>query len=129
MPRESPGPSDAERVVSIQQWVQAVPPALLHPVRAGTRSYVLRELQPTQDRLSLETWDHTLDSLEGVMLTMGQVVAWSHLRSGGRQGSATADQWIDFSAENAWVGAILEFATEYSRQVERDWREFAAGAS
>ncbi len=121
--------TDAERVVSIQQWVQAVPPALLHPVRAGTRSYVLRELQPTQDRLSLETWDHTLDSLEGVMLTMGQVVAWSHLRSGGRQGSATADQWIDFSAENAWVGAILEFATEYSRQVEQDWREFAAGAS
>ena len=116
--------TDAQRIVSIQQWVQAVPPALLHPVRAGRRSYVLRELQPTQDRLSLTTWDHTLASLEGVMATMGQVVAWSHLRSGGRQGSATADQWIEFAAAKDWVGAILEFAVQYSRQVERDWAEF-----
>ena len=100
-----------------------------HPVRAGRRSYVLRELQPTQDRLSLTTWDHTLASLEGVMVTMGQVVAWSHLRSGGRQGSATADQWIEFAAAKDWVAALIGFATGYSRQVERDWKEFAAGTT
>jgi uncharacterized protein (DUF2252 family) len=120
--------SEAQRVVSIQQWVQAVPPALLHPVRAGTRSYVLRELQPTQDRLSLEAWDRTLRQLEGVMVTMGQVVAWSHLRSGGRQGSANADQWIAFAEEKAWEAAILEFAMGYGRHVERDWAEFTEGA-
>lgn len=117
-------PTEARRVVSIQRWAQAVSPALLHPVRAGERSYVLRELQPTQDRLSLQSWDHTLGQLEGVMVTMGQIVAWSHLRSGGRQGSAVADQWIEFAGQKRWGPALLAFASDYSRQVERDWQEF-----
>jgi uncharacterized protein (DUF2252 family) len=117
--------SEAERVVSIQRWAQAVPPALLHPVRSGGRSYVLRELQPTQNRLSLESCNGKLGPLEGVMVTLGQAVAWSHLRSGGRQGSAIADQWIAFAEDKAWSPALYEFASSYSRQVERDWQEFS----
>jgi Uncharacterized protein conserved in bacteria len=89
--------SEATRITSIQRWAQAVSPALLHPVRSGGRSYVLRELQPTQNRLSLESWNRTRAELEGLMITLGQVVAWSHLRSGGRKGSAIADQWMAFA--------------------------------
>jgi uncharacterized protein (DUF2252 family) len=116
--------SEASRISSIQRWVQAVSPALLHPVRAGGRSYVLRELQPTQNRLSLEAWNRTRTELEGLMITLGQVVAWSHLRSGGRKGSAIADQWMAFATERKWRPALLAYASSYSRQVERDWREF-----
>jgi uncharacterized protein (DUF2252 family) len=118
-------PSEAQRIVSIQRWVQAVSPALLHPVRSGRRSYVLRELQPTQNRLSLGSWDRSLGELEGAMSTMGQVVAWSHLRSGGRHGSTVADQWTAFAAQKGWGPALLAFSLRYSRQVERDWKEFA----
>lgn len=116
--------SEASRITSIQRWAQAVSPALLHPVRAGGRSYVLRELQPSQNRLSLESWDRTRDELEGLMIALGQVVAWSHLRSGGRKGSAIADQWTAFAAEKKWRPALLAYASSYSRQVERDWKEF-----
>src|SRR5262249_7003240 len=45
--------SEAERVVAVQRWVQAVSPALLGPVRIGRTSFVVRELQPTEDRLDL----------------------------------------------------------------------------
>jgi uncharacterized protein (DUF2252 family) len=131
LPPTGPGfawTSDARRVVSIQRWAQAVPPALLHPVQTGGRSYVLRELQPSQVRLSLELWDGTLGRLEEVMVTMGQLVAWSHLRSGGRQGSAVADQWMAFAGEKSWGPALVEFASSYSRQVERDWKEFVETA-
>jgi uncharacterized protein (DUF2252 family) len=117
-------PSEASRITSIQRWAQAVSPALLHPVRSGGRSYVLRELQPTQNRLSLESWNRTRAELEGLMITLGQVVAWSHLRSGGRKGSAIADQWTAFAAEKRWRPALLAYAASYSRRVERDWREF-----
>jgi uncharacterized protein (DUF2252 family) len=119
-----PWRTEAERVVSIQRWVQAVSPALLHPVRTGGRSYVLRELQPTQDRLSLASWNRSLEQLQGVMTTMGEVVAWSHLRSGGRQGAAVADQWVAFAGETDWSRAVLDFSVEYSRKVVRDWMEF-----
>jgi uncharacterized protein (DUF2252 family) len=116
-------PTEAERVVSIQRRVQVVSPALLHPARDGRRSFVLRELQPTQARLSLESWDPSLD-LQNLMTTLGQVVAWSHLRSGGRQGSAIADEWIAFADRKDWGPALMEFAVRYSRRVEHDWREF-----
>jgi uncharacterized protein (DUF2252 family) len=122
-------PTDALRVVTIQRWAQAVSPALLHPVQAAGRSYVLRELQPTQDRLSLEVWNGNMRHLEGVMIAMGQIAAWSHLRSGGRQGSAIADEWIAFAGEKRWTPALLEYAEGYSRRVEQNWREFVAWLS
>ncbi|MFI5236214.1 MAG: DUF2252 family protein, partial [Gemmatimonadales bacterium] len=40
--------SEAERVVAIERWVQAVAPALLQPMRMERRSWVLRELQPAK---------------------------------------------------------------------------------
>ena len=55
------------------------------------RSYVLRELLPSQDRLQLEHWHGKSRRLERVLDVMGKLVAWGHLRSGGRQRSATTD--------------------------------------
>ena len=85
---------------------------------------MLRELQPTQNRLSLESWNRTRGELEGLMITLGQVVGWSHLRSGGRKGSAIADEWMAFAEEKRWRSALLDYASGYSHQVERDWEEF-----
>ncbi|MCX7135265.1 MAG: DUF2252 family protein, partial [Proteobacteria bacterium] len=45
--------SEAQRVVGCQRIVQAISPALLHAVDGGRKSYVLKELQPTADRLDL----------------------------------------------------------------------------
>lgn len=116
--------TDAERVVSIQRRVQAISPAFLHAVQIGKRSYVMRELLPDSDRLQLELWNGKLRRLENVMHAMGNVVAWGHLRSGGRQGSAIADEWIAFAARGDWRSPLLEYAEAYARQVASDWNEF-----
>jgi len=118
--------SDAERVVSIQRRVQAISPAFLHAVEIGQRFYVIRELLPDSDRLQLELWNGKLRRLENVMHAMGKVVAWGHLRSGGRQGSAIADEWVSFADRNDWRGPLLEYADGYSRQVVIDWKDFCA---
>lgn len=76
--------TEAERVVAAQKRVQAIAPAFLSAVSIGDQSYVLKELLPQQDRLSLDLWGGKLRRLESVMRTMGGIVAWSHLRSGGR---------------------------------------------
>lgn len=75
----------AQRVVSVQQRIQGMPPALLDAVAFDGQSFLLKELQPTQDRLSFK--QSNVNRLEKVMTTMGNVVAWGQLRSGGRQGS------------------------------------------
>src|SRR5262249_57818195 len=83
--------SEAARVVAVQQRMQAASPALLHALRDGNESFVLRELGPREDRVRLESAKGRQKPLEGVVRTMGRVVAWDHLRASGRQGAAGAD--------------------------------------
>lgn len=49
-------PNEALRIVQIQHRMQAICPALLQRVTIEGQSFVLRELQPTEDRLQLEHW-------------------------------------------------------------------------
>ncbi|MDD5329682.1 MAG: DUF2252 family protein [Sulfuricella sp.] len=118
--------NEAERVIAVQRRAQAVAPSFLFPMAMDDRAYVLRELLPSQDRIRLELWDGKLRRLEGVMGTMGQVVAWSHLRSGGRQGSAVADAWIEFGHRTDWPPILIDYAITYGKQVRRDWEAFGA---
>ena len=118
--------SEAERVVEVQKRVQAISPAFLAATSIGEKSYVLKELLPQQDRLSLNLWNGKLRRLESVMRTMGGIVAWAHLRSGGRQGSANADQWIDYGHDVArWRSMLLDYAQTYHDQVLADWKQYA----
>lgn len=119
-------PSEAERVVAVQQRVQAASPAFLAPVTIGERSYTLRELLPSQDRLALSEWNGKLRRLEKVLATMGRTVAWNNLRSGGRQGSAIADEWIDFGQREDWTDPLLAYARQYAKRVHEDWKAFTA---
>ena len=68
--------SEAERVVTIQRRVQAVSPDLLRPLRLGRKSYILRELQPTEDRLALTHASDEPDRLQDALRVMANVVAW-----------------------------------------------------
>jgi uncharacterized protein (DUF2252 family) len=93
-------------------------------VEIGSTSYVLRELQPVEDRLSLSHWNGKLRRLEGVTATMGGVTAWAHLRSSGRQGASVVDSFIEFAKQSSWRRRVLEYAEHYGTQVRREWHTF-----
>lgn len=116
--------SEAERVVAIQQRAQAISPALLTPVTIRNKPYVLHELQPTEDKIDLTSWLGKLSRLEDLVETMGEVTAWSHLRSSGRQGSSIADGLIEFSQSSEWKEELLGYAASYAKQVEADYQEY-----
>lgn len=117
--------SQAARIVELQRRVQAVSMAFLEPLVRGRTSYVLRGLQPSEDRVSLDRARQSLADIQKVMATMGQIVAWGQLRSGGRQGSATADELIAFAHRRKWQAKLLEAAADCRKQVERDYRRYA----
>jgi uncharacterized protein (DUF2252 family) len=117
--------SEADRVVSIQRRVQAVSPALLHTVRMGPFSYILRELQPAEDRLALAAAAAQRGRLENALRDMAGVVAWGQLRSSGQQGSATADEWIAFGHDRSWVRPVFDYARHYADVVRGYWKTFA----
>ena len=117
--------SEAHRVVSIQRRAQAISPAFLSPVVFQNRPFVIKGLQPSSDRLALEKWNGKIKRLELVIQSMGEVVAWSHLRSGGHEGSAIADDWVRFGTNRDWQGPLLKYASVYAAKVETDWKKYA----
>jgi uncharacterized protein (DUF2252 family) len=117
--------SEAHRVVAVQRRVQAVSMAFLQPVRMAKKPYILRALQPSEDRVALQHWHGKLARLEGVMASMGAAVAWGHLRAGGREGSAIADELIAFGAKSRWKIQIEQIAEHCAEQARRDWLTYA----
>jgi uncharacterized protein (DUF2252 family) len=117
--------SEADRVVSIQRRVQAVSPALLQPLRLGRTSYILRELQPSEDRLSFARVRDERARLDVAHRVMADVIAWGQLRSSGHQGSATADEWIEFGHQRSWTHPLSDFMRWYADIVRGYWKEFS----
>ena len=118
--------NEAQRVVCLQQRVQAISPAFLRPVVIDGVAYILKGLQPAEDRVALDLWHGHFDRLRGLMTTLGEIVAWAELRSAGRQGSASADELIDFGGRKKWRSKMVALARACQKQVDRDWREFCA---
>jgi uncharacterized protein (DUF2252 family) len=116
--------NEAVRVVEVQRRMQAIAPALLQATTVGSRAYVLRELMPTQDKLDLDAWDGRMAGLDLLARDLGFVVAWSELRSGGRDGSATIDELISFAGKRRWAESVVDYAEHYQEQAWSDWKRF-----
>jgi uncharacterized protein (DUF2252 family) len=125
-------PSEAVRVVAIQRIVQAISPALLHAVTFDRQPFVLKELQPSIDRLDLSRWRNKprrlLEAVEG----MGRVTAWAHLRGCGHYGAASAESLQAFAAPSRWQAAADKLADIAARRIRRAWKlyckDFDSGA-
>jgi len=119
--------TQAERSVSIQNWMQAIPPALLAPLQMDDKSYVLRELQPEEDKVNVALLKGKLSRLEKLVKTIAKVIAWGQLRSGGHQGSVpAAHDLIDFVQKSSWQDELLAYAKAYATRVEEDYRAFCS---
>ena len=116
---------DAQRVVSLAQRCQGVPPAFLHAVQRGKRSYVLRDLQPTADRVAFDEGKPSAERLHSLMQSLGRCTAWAHLRAGGRQGLANADELIAFGHDERWPRRLRAASRECLRRVQADWETCA----
>jgi uncharacterized protein (DUF2252 family) len=104
--------------------MQAVSPAFLSPVKLARRSYLLRGLQPAEDRVDLLAWNGEVNRLQGVIRVMGELTAWAQLRSSGRDGAAIADDFIEFGGQTKWRTRLRKVAEHSADQVQRDWKLF-----
>ena len=91
-------------------------------MQVGKRAYVLRALQPTEDRVVLDRSCSSFEAIAGAVM-MGRIVASAQLRSGGRDGSAIADALIAFGA-GAWRKDLLAAAEACAAQLQADWKTY-----
>jgi uncharacterized protein (DUF2252 family) len=116
--------SEAERVVAIQQRMQNVYPALLGTTIYKNDSYVIKELQPTDDKIDFLLIKDRYKDILKVIEDMAVLTASAHLRSSGRDGSAIADELISFGQNTGWQQHVIDYAVKYSKQVKKDYASF-----
>jgi uncharacterized protein (DUF2252 family) len=120
-------PSDAERIVQLQQRLQSVPMAFFRAVNMDGRDFVLRALQASEDRIRLAPLNHSLPELIALVRTLGVLSASAHLRASGRGGSAIVDELVAFGGRSNWQASVIALARHCAVQTEADWRAFCAG--
>jgi uncharacterized protein (DUF2252 family) len=114
----------ATRVMNIQQLVQPAPPALLAAIEFNGGSYLLRELQPTQDKITLKAGKTSLSQLEKLIDTLGEITAFAHLHGSGKLGATTAQNLIDFADDLDLQQEVMIYASNYAKQVQLDYEDF-----
>lgn len=126
----APWRSEAGRVVDIQRLSQAISPALLRGVVYGAKgekpkSYVVKSLQPTADRVALGSGKNVVANLDDALQTMARVAAWCHLRGCGRHGTDLVEKLQDYAAGTAWRKSALKLAAHGKDVSLKQWAEFA----
>jgi uncharacterized protein (DUF2252 family) len=117
---------EAERIAGLQARMQAVTAAFLHPVMHAGQAFVLRALQPSEDRLPFESFDAQPELFDGAIAMLARCLAWAQLRSSGRQGSANADALIAFAGKKKWRRQVAQAGAEMAAQVTADWASYAS---
>ncbi len=125
LPRYIIRPSQAHRVIAVQTRCQAISPAFLAAIESDGASFVLRELQPREDRLDLAYIAGDAEGCSAVFRLMGSLLAWGQLRAAGRQRAAVADDLMTFAAKAKWRRRVLAVATEAADRSAADWRIYA----
>ena len=115
--------SQAERVAVTQRQTQAATQALLEPVSFDGRSFVIRELMPSDDKLNLAKWRG--NGLAETVRTMGQIVAWANLRTASRRGSAMPEELMAFGRETKWEKKLFAYAEDCAARTQKQWKEFS----
>jgi len=123
--------TEADRVLAVQHRMQNVCPALLGVTVFDGDSYVLKEMQPTADKIDFLLIRDRYKDLACVIEDMAFLAASAMLRSAGRQGAALPDELIAFGADQHWQQGLTAYAMSYAAQVKKDYltyfKEYKAG--
>lgn len=118
--------NEAERVVILQRNLEAIAPALLASLELDGKPYVLKELQPSEQRVNLAAHDGSRGKLKTLIQNMGELAAWSQLRAAGWRGSALRETLIAFAEDPSWGKELLELSRERSEVMQGYWKEYCA---
>lgn len=117
-------PDEAARLAGIQRRMQSVDHAFLHPAKLGAESCIVKELQPSEDRVAIGDWGGQILRLKEVVATMGRVIAWDQLRASGRSGAAGADRLIDYAKRPGFVKQVMASAITMAIITRRQWSDY-----
>jgi len=116
--------NEAERVCTIEEYMQNTSPALLGSTNFKNVDYMIRELQPSSDKIDFQLIRKNNKDLSRVIRDMAILTASAQLRSAGRKGAAIPDDLIEFGSDKNWQTEIITFGKTYSKVMEKYYKEY-----
>lgn len=116
--------NEAERVINIQKMMQYVSPAFISSFQFQNDWYVVKELQPTADKVSIDHAAKQPEHAENYVSDLGILTAAAQLRSSGKNNVATAEELQQFATDESWVNILTEWSSYYAGQVKNDYSIF-----
>ncbi len=118
-------PSEAERIVSVQGLMQYAMPRFMGTLSIGNEEYVLKQLQPSAQKIDHALCHKKMKNVETVMITMAQALASAQLRSAARNGSADVEALIKFSKNVLWQADLVQTAVDYTATMKNYFLEYS----
>ena len=116
--------NEAERICTIEEYMQNNSPALLGATNFKDIHYMIRELQPSSDKIDFHLIRNSTKDLSRVISDMAILTASAQLRSSGRKGAAIPDDLIEFGTDNHWQKIVLDYSKEYSAKVKKYYNSY-----
>jgi uncharacterized protein (DUF2252 family) len=122
--------NEAERVITIQSYLQNVTPALLGTMIHEKVPYTVKKLQPIEDRMDLQLCNGKTKKFKEVIGAFAEITASAQLRSTGRKGAVTVDELTAFfKRSDSWKKDLLRYSKRYTIQVKKDYSAFCKEAA
>jgi len=118
--------NEAERIVYAEWVLQFCPSAFLGTMPIGNKHFVVKELQPVIDKLSITQFKNDFRTFAAAALQMAPLIAFAHLRSSGYKGASIADDLIVFASQKKWQKNILSLCHKLAERNNKYYKEFLA---
>jgi len=116
--------SQADRIITAQGLMQYAPPRFMGTLSIKNDNYVLKQLQPSSQKIDHKSCHRKMKNVETVMTTMANAVASAQLRSASRKGSDPVEDLMKFSVQSFWQADLIQTALDYTTTMKNYFREY-----
>ena len=120
--------NEAERIIYAGYTMQFNAVAFLTSVSIENKWFVVKEMQPLIDKLSLESFKTDFAALRESALDMAPLIAYSQLRSSGHKGASTADELMRFADKDKWEKEMIDLSAKLADNNNKYYKAFRESA-
>ena len=99
-------------------------PAFGSSMKIEDKWYVVKELQPQSDKMSIENFRNDFATFGEITKEMAKIIAYAHLRSSGHLGASSADELVHFVEKKQWQKDILELCGILAKKNDKYYKTF-----
>lgn len=116
--------NEANRIIYTEYTMQFNTASFLASVRIENKWFVVKEMQPVIDKMTLTDFKEDFASFREVAIDMAPLIAYAHLRSSGHHGASTADDLMGFAHKQQWQDDVLTLSAELAAYNNHYYKAF-----